>query len=291
MGLFINNKKHPEVYKNWAIPNENNQEIHRKDYLEELLNFQQKTNLSLSQSLEDIKLNNHEQKKLHSIQWNEVKNQLFDMNKREFEHLNLDLQIMERLKKLEEKQKTIYSFIEEEAKLKLEVMNEMETQNRISQEMAKRIEQFEVLTQELAGQIKKQQENLNEKAEQHKGFQTEVLSRLDNHEKVSQHLSEQIEEQTTLEKELTEKLSQQETYQTEILTRIDKQEALAEKLARQINHIRSILFERTNFLAEKIEDGYKLTSSYVYKLLTGSEQPLTFYTIKNKHEDPQKQTE
>lgn len=288
MGLFINNKKHPGVYKNLEIKNENNQEVHRKDYLEELLKFQQKTNLSLSQSLEEIKLNNHEQKEMHTNQWDEVKNQLNEMEKKEFEHHNLDLQIMERLKRLEEKQKTLY---EDETKLKLDVMNEMETQNRISQEISNRIEQFEALTQQLSGQIKKQQENLNEKMEQYEGFQTKVLSRLDNHEKANQHLSEQIKEQINLEKELNEKMSQQESYQTEILTRIDKQEALTEKLARQINHIRSILFERTNFLAEKIEDGYKLTSSYVYKLLTGSEQPLTFYTIKNKQEDHQKHTD
>jgi hypothetical protein len=291
MGLFINNKKHPEVYKNLKLKNENNQEVHRKDYLEELLNSQQKTNLSLSQSLEEIKVNNHQQKEWHTNQWNDVKNQLNDIEKKEFEHHNFDLQIMERLKRLEEKQKTFYSFMEEETKLKLEVMNEMETQNRISQEISKRIEHFEVLTQQLTGQIMKQQENMNEKIKQQEGFQTEVLSRLDNHEKVNQHLSEQIKEQINLEKELTEKISQQATFQTEILTRIDNQEALTEKLARQINHIRSTLFERTNFLAEKIEDGYQLTSSYVYKLLTGSEKPLTFYTLKNKQGDHQKHTD
>jgi hypothetical protein len=238
MGLFINKEKHPAVYKNREIKNENNQEFHRKDYLEELLQIQRTTNLSLCQSLDELKLHNHKQKELHSVQWKNLNNQLKDMKNREFEQHDLDIQIIEQLKILEEKYKTIHSLMEKETKLNLE-----------------------------------------------------ILTRLENQEKLNQQLSDQIEEQTKLEKNMTEKMAQQESYQTEILTRIDKQEALTEKLARQINHIRSILFERTNFLAEKIEDGYKLTSSYVYKLLTGSEQPITFYTLKNKQEEHQKQSE
>jgi hypothetical protein len=238
MGLFINKGKHPDVYKNLEIKNANNQELHRKDYLEELLQIQQSANISVSQSLDELKLKNHKQEELLSDQWKELNNQLNDMKKREFLQYDLDNQIIERLKNLEEKNRMIHSFMEKETELKLE-----------------------------------------------------ILTRLDNQEKLNQQLSDQIEKQTKFERNLTEKLSQQESSQSEILTRIDKQEALIEKLARQINHIRSILFERTNFLAEKIEDGYKLTSSYVYRLFTGSEQPLTFYTFKNKQEENQKQAE
>ncbi|MDP4154057.1 MAG: hypothetical protein Q8929_00345 [Bacillota bacterium] len=291
MGLFINKDKHPEVYKNLEITNENNQELHRKDYLAELLQIQQNANLSVSQSLDELKLQNQMQKELHSDQWNELNNQLDDLKKREFEQHNLDIQIIERLKNLEEKYKTIYSFMEKETILKREILNDMRIQNRIHQEMTQRIEQFETVTQHLSEQIEKQREHLDEKTEQYEGFQTRVLTSLDNQEKQNQHLSVQLEERSKLDTTLTEKIAQQESYQSEILTKIDKQEALTEKLARQINHIRSILFERSNFLADKIEDGYKLTSSYVYKLLTGAEQPITFYTFKNKQEDQQKQTE
>ncbi|MBI0577134.1 hypothetical protein IEC97_07155 [Neobacillus cucumis] len=71
----------------------------------------------------------------------------------------------------------------------------------------------------------------------------------------------------------------------QVLTRLDRQEALTEKILRQINHIRSILFERTNYLATKIEDGYKVTSTYVYKLMTGSDQPLSFLLRNDKKEE------
>ena len=91
-----------------------------------------------------------------------------------------------------------------------------------------------------------------------------------------------LKTQEELQKQLTEKFNNQEEFQTGVLTRLDQQEALTEKMFRQINHIRSVLFERTNYLAEKIDEGYKITSSYVYNLMTGSDQPLTFFLMNNK---------
>jgi hypothetical protein len=91
-----------------------------------------------------------------------------------------------------------------------------------------------------------------------------------------------LKTQEELQKQLSEKFNQQEEFQSGVLTRLDQQEALTEKIFRQINHIRSILFERTNYLAEKIDEGYKITSSYVYNLMTGSDQPVTFYLMNNK---------
>ncbi|MFZ7944713.1 hypothetical protein [Neobacillus sp. 19] len=100
-----------------------------------------------------------------------------------------------------------------------------------------------------------------------------------------------MNEQLELQKIAAEKLEKQDDFQSGVLKRLDNQEALLDKLARQVNHIRSILFERTNYLAERIEDGYKVTSSYVYKLMTGSDQPLTFFLMNHKKEEPQKQPE
>jgi hypothetical protein len=91
-----------------------------------------------------------------------------------------------------------------------------------------------------------------------------------------------LKTQEELQKQLSEKIDKQEEFQLGVLNRLDKQEALTEKISRQLNHIRSILFERTNYLAEKIDEGYKITSSYVYNLMTGSDQPVTFYLMNNK---------
>ncbi|MGG5254278.1 hypothetical protein ACQYAD_12360 [Neobacillus sp. SM06] len=115
--------------------------------------------------------------------------------------------------------------------------------------------------QEVSEQIRQQYEKMNE-----------IISRLEQFEETDRFLFKQLESQTQVS----------DQFQTDVLIRLEKQEALSEKILRQVNHIRSILFERTNYLAGKIEEGYKLTSSYVYKLMTGSDQPLTFVMLNQK---------
>ncbi|AOV07096.1 hypothetical protein [Sporosarcina ureilytica] len=80
-------------------------------------------------------------------------------------------------------------------------------------------------------------------------------------------LSEKIEQQFNLQKEMSEKLSNHEAFQTEVIERLENQEALAEKILRKIDHFRSILYERTNFLSEKIGKGYEATSAYMTKFI------------------------
>lgn len=173
MGLYINNREHPEVFKNKQNINEPNQTFSRKDFLTELLN--------------ELKIQSERQQETEDNHWKQLDNQLHDLRER----------------------------------------------NLYQQE-----------------------------------FENQVIESLKN---------------------LTSKLSKQEEFQGGILQRLDTQEALIDKLSRQLNHIRSILFERTNYLAERIEDGYKVTSSYVYKLMTGSEQPLTFFLLNNKKVEKQNQ--
>ncbi|WP_394239555.1 hypothetical protein [Niallia oryzisoli] len=113
----------------------------------------------------------------------------------------------------------------------------------------------------------------------------EMAARLEKNEAAIQQLSLKVNEQLTLHKETTVK---QEDFQRDVLKRLDKQEALTEKISRQLNHIRSIIFERTNYIASKLENGYKLTSSYVYKLMNGSEQPLEFTLLNDKKREKHK---
>jgi len=99
----------------------------------------------------------------------------------------------------------------------------------------------------------------------------------------SQEVAEQIKQHYLNHQELSKQLHAHDENQQEVMKRLDHQEALTEKMLRQISNLRSILYERTNFLAETIEDSYQFTASYVYQLLTGTEQPLTFY-MQRKHE-------
>ncbi len=187
MGLYINNDNYPDVFKNQEKIPEPNQKLVRIDNLTEIIDEQQQANVSLINSINEIKNQFLNQKVVQASHWDKVTNQL----------------------------------------------NELTISNQ-----------------------------------HHKEYEELIIDLLKTQEE--------------LQKQLAEKISKQEEFQTEVFTRLEQQEALTEKIFRQVNHIRSILFERTNYLAEKIDEGYKMTSSYVYNLMTGSDQPITFYLMNNK---------
>lgn len=193
MGLYINNGKHPTVYKNKKKISEPNQKLVRRDYLSEVIDEQHQANVSLINAINEMKHKFLNQEVVQANNWDKVANQL----------------------------------------------NEISTSHK-----------------------------------KHTEYEELII-----------HL---LKTQEELQKQLSEKISKQEEFQTGVLTRLDQQEALTEKISRQLNHIRSILFERTNYLAEKIDEGYKITSSYVYNLMTGSDQPITFYLMNNKKGEKQK---
>ncbi|MFJ5762579.1 hypothetical protein ACIQAA_26315 [Neobacillus sp. NPDC093182] len=193
MGLYINNGKHPKVYKNKKKISEPNQKLVRRDFLSEVIDEQQQANVSLLNAINEIKHQYLNQEVVQASNLDKISNQL----------------------------------------------NEISTSNQ-----------------------------------KHTEYEELII-----------HL---LKTQEELQKQLSEKISKQEEFQTGVLTRLDQQEALTEKIFRQLNHIRSILFERTNYLAEKIDEGYKITSTYVYNLMTGSDQPLTFYLMNNKKGEKKK---
>ncbi|MBY7145050.1 hypothetical protein KFZ56_18695 [Virgibacillus sp. NKC19-3] len=118
--------------------------------------------------------------------------------------------------------------------------------------------------------------------------QQTVENRLESYGLANEQLVKKMDEQTVLQKQIAEKMTNQENSNDEVLNRLENQEALMEKVMRQLDHFRSILFERTHFLAEKIEDGYHLTSSYVNQLMRKSDQPMAFFTVNGKQEkDPE----
>lgn len=87
----------------------------------------------------------------------------------------------------------------------------------------------------------------------------------------------QLEQVSLANKEILNYLAEQRNTQENVLKRLENQEALTEKILRQMNNLRSVIFERTTFLVEKVDDGFKLTSSYLYQLLTGTDQSFMLY--------------
>lgn len=76
-----------------------------------------------------------------------------------------------------------------------------------------------------------------------------------------------------IEEQIADQTSKQEAFQHEAINRLDKQEALTEKMLRKMDHFRSVLYERTHFLTEKIEQSYHSTSAYLHKVLRVRKTP------------------
>ncbi|MBS4202201.1 hypothetical protein KHA93_21560 [Bacillus sp. FJAT-49732] len=113
---------------------------------------------------------------------------------------------------------------------------------------------------------------------------SEIVYRLKKSESANEQLTLKLKEQMDLQKQMKEEITEQKEIQEQVSSRLDNQEALTEKILREVNHLRSVLFERASFLAEKIENGFKLTSAYVYKLMNGNDQSLTLLMKPEKKE-------
>ncbi|WP_186575854.1 hypothetical protein [Aquibacillus kalidii] len=134
------------------------------------------------------------------------------------------------------------------------------------------------------GQEKEVTQHLVEEVNKIADMNHEIVQYMQSQEAKNQHLTSEINEILGLQEQVVSKISTQADDQTTIQHRLDNQEALMEKLSRQVTDFRSILYERTNHLAEKIENSLNLTSSYLYKVLSRSDKPLTFFYEETKNE-------
>lgn len=118
------------------------------------------------------------------------------------------------------------------------------------------------------------------------GFYESIVHQMENDVLATNEIKQQMEEQLELQKQIQEQLLQQKENQKEVNERLENQEALTEKVVRQIDYLRAIIFERTNDLTEKIEEGFRLTSAYVHYITTSRDQfPLNFMLYRKQEKE------
>lgn len=246
MGLYIDNQKHPDVFKNHGQIKEPNQQSFRSSQLSEMFEEQQKMNEALQHSFNELKGMLEEQSKKQTGQWKYFGSRLQDLKRGNQQHKETEGQMLEWLEKLDDRSSKLQSILEDELTAK--------------QGLEEHIHQFM---------------NTNQ----------EIVERLDHFDSANAQLELKVDEQLNLQKQIVQQMSEQEEKQGQVLARLENQEALTEKILRQIDHFRSILFERTSFLAEKIDAGYKITSSYIGNLLSGADKPRTQFLLKEKQKE------
>ncbi|HLR67626.1 hypothetical protein [Virgibacillus alimentarius] len=245
MGLFMNSEN-PGVFKNEGEIKEPNQGYFKINYFSELLKRQEEVNASLLRSLRDVKLNNNQQEFIQDKRWKEMNQQLEKVNKSNAEQKEFKDHTLQWQKRLDNQVNTLGEVLEDNEMKAQEMIEEMRDMQHVNKDM---------------------------------------LNKLDQQELTNQHLISQVNEFQDVKKQVDERALQQDLIQEDMLERLENQEAGTEKIIRQLDNLRSILYERTNDLTEQIENGYELTATYFYKLLTGSNQPVTLLMMNEKKEE------
>jgi ribosomal 50S subunit-associated protein YjgA (DUF615 family) len=199
MGLFINNKKHPAIYKSKSKLTEPNQAVYKQDYLSELIEKQNQANAELQNSLQSLEKSLKKQNRLQATRVKRIGYDVQELADRQIEQIDLGN----------------------------DVTTLLETQSKRNAELATKMEQ-----------------------------------------------------QMELQRDMVKQIANQEVFQEEVISRLENQEALTEKLMRKVDNFRSILYERTHFLADKIEEGYNATSSYIYEMVSSTALPPLQYKLK-----------
>ncbi|WP_067729504.1 hypothetical protein [Oceanobacillus damuensis] len=155
-------------------------------------------------------------------------------------------------------------------------------------------EQHEVMENQVTNQLKKLEanhQNLVVLLEQDRVSDKQVVEHLNqltiSQEEIGKLLDSVAQANMQLDirmEEQAEQLTSQGTSNAEVTKRLDNQEAIMEKITRQMDYFRSLLFERTNYLSEKIEQ----TSAYILSLLSGPDRLAAKYLTSQKNREMEK---
>ena len=259
MGLFINDSQHPGVFKNNGELKASNQVEFRSNYLTDFMLSQEATNQSFLDNI--IRLNNSQQQygDQQITHWNEINKRLEYLKELNTQHELVEKQIQSGLQKLEQQNEKLHHLITEEQLGKQRLMEHIEhldeTQHNIKIRLDKSEETSGVIVQKIDDLSLKNVEVLSS-MEQVSAFQHEAMAKMD--------------EQHHFHHTITQQISGLEEAQKDLTSRVDLQEGLLEKIMRQIDHIRFSLYERTNFIEEKMEKLYQASIASFQKIKNGS---------------------
>ena len=223
MGLFFNRKNHTELYKGNII-NEKNQAIYRSDSISEAMMEQKKAFDIMNEKYSEMEKQLNKQRRIQSDRWRTTGIRLDELMDCQSQHLQFEQEAIETLENLDRKHMELQKVIEDKQKMNDELVEQINMLSQSNAEIAQRLDKFDT-------------------------DQEKLLTKMD----------AQMEKQD----QFSLSLEEQKTVQTEIAERIEQHEGLIEKMMRQMDFLRSVIFERSHFIAEKIDKSYQLTTTYI----------------------------
>lgn len=222
MGLFIN-KKHENLFKSDKQIEEINQTVYRSDTLSEAIEEQKKAFDLMNVQYSELEKKLARQRRMQSDRWKSTKMRFAELMESNEARYRFEDDAVQTMKRLDKRNEELQKTLMEKVALHEALSAKIDVVNESNAEIALRLERFEE-------------------------EQKELLSKMD--------LSMRKQEK------MVESLEAYKNSQETIAERVEQQEGLIDKLLRQMDFLRATLFERTHFIAEKIDKSYQLTSSY-----------------------------
>lgn len=252
MGVYINRNSHPNLFQNSKPIEAQNQDYFHSDYMRELITNQKELHESLERALKSFKITFQKHQYSEDKRWGSINKQIQELSQSSERQDSFMTQAREWLGMLE--------------KNNLELQKIIQHDSIVKEDMKEEISRIHQSNRDIVGQLAAY-ENLNE----------QLVGKMD----------ELVELYDSMSTKITEQNEKQDT----VIDNLEKQEAMMEKSYRQLSNLRSILYERTSFVAEKIEESYRLTSSILYKFLSGSDKPLEIMFMNHKRDGVKKRDE
>lgn len=220
MGLFFNRKNDFKIYEG-DTANDRNQAVFRSDTVTTALEEQRKAFEIMNEEYVELSKQLQKHKKNQSDRWKATGIRFEEILENQSQHHHFELEATQTLKHLEKQNKELQNVLERKKKINEELVQQINQLSQSNSEIAERLEKFDA-DQEM------------------------LLKKMD----------EQIERQQRFSMSLEE----QKAMQSEIVDRIDRQEGMVDKLMRQMDFLKSVLFERTHFIADKIDKSFSYIS-------------------------------
>lgn len=216
--------------------NSSNQTFLRVNYMQEFIKNQQFVNTELSNAAMNVNNVLQESRSEQTQQFNSIYNQL-EKQEAVTTPLLTNIETQQTFSKMMSERLTALE------KLNTDVLKKIQNEDHISQAIIDQLTLQDQSIRDLAGRFKS-----------YEGLQETMAGQLDLH--------------VELEEQINEKLQMQEVFHQSVMERISHQEALTEKVSRDLDHLKTVVFERVSYLAEKVEDHFKYMKDYIFNLIS-----------------------
>ncbi|WP_226642008.1 hypothetical protein [Mesobacillus subterraneus] len=236
MPLFVNGLMSPQVYSNnGEITEQNNQEKFRLNYLQEILNEQQKLNAELTGNVTQFDRSLEQNRKEQTTQFQKMVSLLAkqeDFSEKVMENISEQKEsttvIDDKLVKLEKMHDQFYKELENRELTSEAILNQLAYQQSMIQELNRKLLEYEDVTEALVIQAQKQEEL---------------------HDMLAKHAD------------------LQGIFHETIMERLGKQDAAGDTMNEQLYEIKTSISQKANIILEKIEEQYSRFTQFFLSLI------------------------